>query len=130
MSKLTPKKLSVEDFPSQQWIGKLLAPVNDFFNQVYQGWNNGITVDENLHQEIREIKLVVDSNAFPLKFKSKFSVYPKGMTVIYCVDTAGAGPSEAPWISWSFNNGQIEVFSITGLTTGKTYNLKIHVIYS
>ncbi|WP_374028334.1 hypothetical protein ACES2J_08355 [Bdellovibrio bacteriovorus] len=131
MSKLTPKKLTVEDFGSQQsWIGKLFTPLNDFFSQVYQGWNNGITIEDNLHQEIRDVKIVVDANSFPMKIKAKFATYPKGVTVIYCVDAAGGAPTTAPWVSWSYSNGQIEISNITGLTVGKTYNLKIHVIYT
>lgn len=130
MSKITPKKLTVEDFSSEQsWIGKLLSPLNDFFSQVYQGWNNGITVEENLFQEIKDIKIVLDANSFPLKIKSKFNTYPKGITTIYCQDTQGGGPTVAPWVTWSFNNGQIEIANISGLTSGKTYHLKIHVIY-
>jgi len=131
MSKLTPKKLTVEDFTEQQsWIGKLLQPLNDFFSQVYQGWNNGITVEENLHQEFRDLKFTVDSTTFPIKVKSKFSVYPKSLTIVYCQDSTGAGPTAAPWASWTYNNGQIQISSITGLTVGKTYTVRIHVIYS
>lgn len=130
MSKLTPKKLTIEDFPSQQsWITPLLQSLNDFFQQVYQGWNNGLTIEDNLYQEIRETKIVVDGNSFPIKLKSKFAVYPKSVMVIYCQDTTGSGPTTAPWVSWSYNNNQIEISSITGLTSGKTYNLKLHIIY-
>lgn len=130
MSKITPKKLTVEDFLDQQsWIGKLLQPLNDFFSQINQGWNNGITIEDNLFQEIRDVKLVVDANTFPQKIKAKFNKYPQAVLVIYCLDTLGGSPTTAPWVSWSFNNGQIEISNITGLTSGKTYNLKIHVIY-
>lgn len=131
MSKLTPRKLTVEDFPDEQsWIGSLLQPLNDFFSQVYQGWNNGISIEENLHQELRDLKLVVDVKTFPFKVKAKFNTYPKGVVVIYCQDTAGGAPTTAPWVSWTYSNGQIKITNITGLTVGKTYNLKLHIIYS
>lgn len=131
MSKLTPKKLTLEDFPDQQsWLGKLLSPLNDFFSQVYQGWNNGLSIEDNLHQELREVKIVLDANSFPMKIKAKFNVYPKAVTVVHCVDSTGGAPTTAPWVSWSYSNGQINITNVTGLTPGKTYILKFHIIYS
>jgi hypothetical protein len=130
MSKLSPRKLTVEDFKDQQnWIGKLLSPMNDYFQQIYQGWNNGITVEDNLFREIRELKFTVDASTFPLRFKPKFASTPKGMNLIYCIDADGTDLTQVPCVNFRTNNGLIEITSIGGLTTGHTYTLRLEVIY-
>lgn len=129
--RLSSKKLTVEDFKDEQgWIGKLLQPLNDFFGQVNQGFNNGLTVEDNFSQEIKEIKFLNDSTNFPLNFKTKFSINPKGLTLIYCVDSSNAALTVQPWLNWSYNNGIITIRSITGLVTSSTYTIRILVIYN
>ena len=129
--RLSSKKLSVEDFKEQQsWIAKLLQPLNDFFSQVNQGFNNGLTVEDNLSQEIKEIKFLNNSTNFPLSFKTKFATNPKGLTLIYCVDSSNADLTVQPCLNWSYNNGIITIRSITGLVTSNTYTIRLLVIYS
>lgn len=130
MSKISNRKLTLEDFKDQQsWIGKLLQTMNNFFGDVFQAMNNGISIEDNLYQEIKELKFLNDSTTFPLEFKTKFNVYPKGLSVISCRDTSNADLAASPFINWSFNNGVVRISSITGLTSNKTYTMNIHVIY-
>lgn len=129
--RLSSKKLSVEDFKEQQsWIAKLLQPLNDFFSQVNQGFNNGLTVEDNLSQEIKEIKFLNDSTNFPLSFKTKFASNPKGLTLIYCVDSSNTDLTVQPCLNWSYNNGIITIRSITGLVSSSTYTIRVLVIYN
>ena len=129
--KLSSKKLSLEDFKEQQqWIGGLLQTINDTLGQLVQLLNNGISIEDNLHQEIKEIKFLNDSTAFPIKFKTKFNTYPKGLQLIYCIDSSNVDLTSCPFINWSFSNGIITITSITGLTVSRTYTARILVIYS
>lgn len=131
MSKISNRKLTLEDFKDQQeWIGKLLQTLNNFIGDVFQAMNNGLTVEDNLNQEIKELKFLNDSTTFPLDFKTKFNVYPKGLSVISCRDSSNVDLTTAPFVNWSFNNGVIRITSITGLTSGRTYKMNLHVIYS
>lgn len=128
--KLSSRRFTVEEFPEQQsWIGKFIAPMNQFIQEVFSGLNNNITIADNLRQEIRELKFVNDASNLPLKFKTKFNQLPKGLYIIYCVDSDGGTASGNPWLTWSFNDGQLTVSNITNLTASKTYTLRILVIY-
>lgn len=130
MSKISNRKLTLEDFKDQQsWIGGLLQAINNFFGDVFQAMNNGISVQDNLYQEIKEIKFLNDSTTFPLEFKTKFNVYPKGLNIVSCRDSSNADLTAAPFANWTFNNGIVRISSITGLTSGRTYTMNIHVIY-
>lgn len=130
MSKVTPRKLTIEDFKDQQaWIGKLLSPLNDFIQQTIGAFSNGLTVEDNLFREIRELKFVVDAGAYPQRFRPKFKGYPKGINLIDCRDSNGADLTTTPFVNWRLNNDLLEVTSVVGLTSGHTYILRLEVIY-
>ena len=80
MSKLTPQRFSVEEFTAQKdWIGKLFSPLNSFTGDIIRAFSNSITIDDNLFQEIKEIKYVNSPTNFPLKFRTKFNSNPRGL---------------------------------------------------
>jgi hypothetical protein len=130
--RITPKKFLVEDFgkEEQSWIGNLLSPLNNLIQELFIGLNNGLTISDNLFQEIKELKLFNDTTNFPLKFKSKFNKIPAGMVVIYCIDSNGGMPLNFPQPNWSYSNQQITINSISNLTAGLTYTVRFHVIYA
>ena len=130
MSKLSPKKISVEDFDQDQsWISKVVSPLNEFIQQVLSGWNNGITVEDNLFREIKELKFINSTTAYPIKFKPKFTSQPKGMNVIYFKNSNGVDMTVVPCVNWRSNNSLIELTSIGGLTTDHTYTIRLEIIY-
>lgn len=131
MAKLTGSKFTVEGFPEQaSWIGKFFSSLNQFIGETLAAFNNGITVSENLYQELREVKFVNSSGNFPLKFVSKFSSLPKSVQIIYCYnETDGTTQTITTLPVWTYTNGQISISSITGLTASKTYLIRVHVIY-
>lgn len=127
--KITPRKYTLEDFKDQSWIGKLLSPLNSFIESVYALTQNNVSIEDNLFQEIKEIKFVNNAANFPLKFQTKFNKLPKSVLCIYCVATDGTTSSAQPWATWSYSNSQIQIDSLTSLTTDKTYIIRVHVIY-
>ncbi len=129
MAKLNSRKFTLEDFKDQSWIGALLSPLNNFIQEVYSGFQNNLTVTDNLYQEIKTIKFVNDSSNFPLKFETKFNRQPVAVQIIYAVATNGTTASAQPWPTWSFADGSLTISALTGLTAGLTYNIKIFVIY-
>jgi hypothetical protein len=54
---LTVKKLLVEDFPpeQQEWIAKLLQPINLFIEQVNFALINDLTLQENARAQVRTV---------------------------------------------------------------------------
>ena len=131
MGKISPRKFSLEDFPSAPaWMGAFLSTLNQFIQEVYSGTQNNVTVEDNLYREIKELKFTLDSATYPISFKPKWNVNPKGMAVIYCLASDGTSPSTYPWISYSMTSkGLIEISAILGLTSGKTYSIRMEIIY-
>lgn len=131
MSKLQPAKLTLEDFKEQRsWISPLFSVLNSFTGDIVRAFSNGINVEDNLYQEIKEIKWRSSSGDFPLKFRPKFNVNPKGLFPIYLYNnTLGTYSILAPWIVWTYTNGDVVISDISGLTVGNTYTIRILVIY-
>lgn len=130
--KLNTRKFLMEDFKDQEsWIAKLLTPLNQIIQELTTGINsNNISVSENLRQEIKEVKVYDDPSSYPFVFKQKFSQIPIGLSVIYCKTNSGITPITVPWIDWDYlGTDQLRINSISGLTPGLTYTIKIHVIY-
>lgn len=127
--RLTNRKFQQEDFKDQTWIGRLLSPLNTFISEVYNGFQNNLTITDNLYQEIKTLTFVNETSNFPLIFKTKFNKYPEGLSLIYCQDSTGGYPSVQPLVQWSFNNGLLSISSISGLTVSSKYTFKFHIIY-
>ena len=128
---VNPQQFTVESFPEQQsWIAKLFGPLNQFTGDVVRGLRNQITVQDNLFQEIKELKFVNESVTFPLRFTGKFSSSPQGLLVIYIYNNTDAVYStSAPHLEWSWSNNQVVISAISGLTASKTYTMRVLVIY-
>jgi hypothetical protein len=131
MSKLNPQRFSTEEFPEQQdWISKLFQPLNQFTDEVVRAFSNSFNIEDNLFQEIKEIKYVNSASNFPLKFRTKFNSSPKGLSVIYLFNnTTGSYSALQPWVVWSFKNNEIEITSISGLTAASTYTIRLLAFY-
>jgi len=131
MSKINPQRFSTEEFPDQNdWIGKLFSPLNQFTGDVVRAFANSLTVEDNLYQEIREIKWVNSATNFPLKFRTKFNLSPRGLTPIYLLNnTTGAYSTAAPWVVWSYQNNEVTISNISGLTAASTYTIRLWVTY-
>ena len=131
MALLNPQQFTVESFPEQNsWIGKLFSPLNQLTGDIVRAFRNNLTITDNLFQEIKEIKFVNSSANFPLKFTTKFSQAPLGLFYIYIYNTTDATySSTAPHLVWSYADNQVSISTITGLTSGKTYTLRVLAIY-
>lgn len=131
MAKINSQKFTTEEFQDQiKWIGKLFAPLNQFIGDVISGFRNGLTIEDNFYQEIKEIKWTNSAQNFPLKFRTKFVAHPKGMIPIYLLNnTTGAFSTAAPWLEWGYADGQVSIGAISGLTPNSTYTIRLLVIY-
>lgn len=129
--KLSPAKLTLEDFPKQRdWIGPLFSILNAFTGDIVRAFSNQLNIEDNLYQEIKEYKFKNSTNDFPLKFQTKFNVSPKGMIPIYVFNnTLSTFSTTAPVVVWSFAEGTLSISSITGLTTDSTYTIRFLIFY-
>lgn len=131
MSKLPNQSFSAEDFQDQKdWIGKLFGPINKLIIDLVSFFNNGITVQDNLYQEIKEIRFTNNATNFPLKFRTKFQKHPQGMFYIYLFNnTTNEMSAEVPAFVWDYSNGEISIDDLTGLTADSKYTIRLLAIY-
>lgn len=131
MSKIDPQQFTTEEFPDQNdWIGKLFTPLNKLTGDIVRAFSNGFSVEDNLYQEIKEVKWVNSATNFPVKFRTKFNKAPKGLVQIYLLNnTTGAYSLAAPWVVWSYQNNAVTISAISGLTAASTYTMRLWVVY-
>lgn len=92
----------VEDFPSQQaWIGELLNPLNNAFEQINQALNKSLTIADNLDAETQEITF---TGSETVSFKVSTKNRPKGVIVSNFVTVSGTAPTAAVQPVWSYNS--------------------------
>lgn len=130
--RLSSRKFNVEDFKDaqvQSWISTLLQPLNIFMQEIYAGMQNQVTM-ENLSQEVRSFSFTNNAGEFPIQIKTKINQYPQGVTVLYCKTDQDLGPSSTPWLDWTFSSQTLNISSISNLTSGLNYTLRILIIYS
>lgn len=133
MARLNSQRFTVESFKEQEkWISPLLAGLNQFFGEIISSYGNNLSVEENLSQEIKELKFANQTANFPIKFKAKIQRPPKCIYIGYVFNqTDGSSTlSAAPWANTTYVNGEIQIDSIVGLTTNKTYVIRLHIIYN
>jgi hypothetical protein len=131
MTAINPQKFTTEEFQEQaSWIGKLFSPLNQFIQDVVSASTNGLTIQDNFAQEMKDIKWVNSGTNFPLKFKTKFAKYPKGIFPIYLFNNSlGSYSTLPPWVVWGYSDSQVTISDISGLTSGSTYTIRLLVIY-
>lgn len=128
--KLSSKRFLAEDFKDSPELLPLLTALNTTLQELQLLNINKVNIEDNLNQEILELKFLNDSVAFPMRVKTKFATTPKGLSCIYCQATDGTTASNTPWFTWSFANQLLTISSMTNLTSNKTYNIRLHIIYS
>lgn len=130
--KLNSQKILIESFKENAWIAPLLTILNQFMGELVNGLNNNnITIEDNLKQELKDITFVNSSGNFPLRFTTKFAQLPKAVQIAYCLNkTDSVTESITTLPVWNYITNQIVINSITGLTSGKNYLIRVHVIYN
>jgi hypothetical protein len=131
VARINPQLFTLESFPEQQsWIGKLFGPLNQLTGDIVRAFRNQLTIEDNLYQEIKEIKYINQTANFPLRFTPKFGASPKGLMSIYIYnETDAVYSTSAPHVVWSYNGNQIVISDISGLVTDKKYTIRLLVIY-
>lgn len=122
------KRFLVEDFPSQQaWIGELLNPLNQAFEQLSQALNKNLTIGDNLDAEIQEITFTgSDTVSFKVATKSR----PKGVVVSNFSTVSGSAPTSAVQPVWTYNstNQTITISSwFGGLSASAKYRVTLFI---
>lgn len=122
------KNLKTEDYLEQKsWIGKLLAPLNQFMQVVYSTLNGGIEFGTNIRSQVTEVTYEVGVTSFPIRFQSSIGK-PQGLLVVNVVDISDTPTtlSAAVFPDWSYVQGMVHINALVGLSTaGKKYRLTV-----
>lgn len=128
-----------EDIPdAEDWIEKLLTPLNQFMEGVYQALNRGIAFNDNLEANLVDVVFTTDAAyATPTDFGSSVTFAnplkkrPVGVVIVSLVpyDNINLSIFAATSVSWRINyEGQIEIGYITGLAASTKYRAKLMVL--
>ena len=126
------KRLAVEDFAGQKdWIGKLFAPINQFFESIASALNGGLTFADNMSAVVRSISVPNGSASFPLYFSWGKKVKPIGLWVVNARETSGTHTNFSSAISadWEYTtDGLVKINAFPGLPTSTGYTVTVVAI--
>lgn len=130
MAKLPPvQRLVTEDFSDQKkWIGKLLSPINQFMESIYQSLNRGLTLKDNLAADVLETQL---EGVFPAKIAWTLKSKPVAVLVgqVELVSGATVSLSSAVGIRWSYNGqGVLQIDQVLGITPSATAKYRLTLV--
>ena len=127
--RLTEEDLA--DAPKGNWKAKLLYAYNLFMQQIYSGLQNQLTPEQNDICQVKTFTLI--GSPTPSKniysFTTSFSYYPSRLTLGQIIPLDGSSYifGAAPFISWNFNNGVLNILGICGLTDKVPYQITVEV---
>lgn len=132
MAKLNgTRKLFVEDFDTKDraLVGKLAFTLNPFLNSVVDALDRNLTINDNLNASEITIQFTAPaSKASPIKTKTELNTNCIGtlITSVENLDNNNEILASAPFIQ--FNNSddnQIQIYNVTGLTSGNRYRVRV-----
>lgn len=124
------KRIVKEDFDKedQPLIEKLATVFNLFQEQVYYAFNNGITLTENVMAQTVTFRVQVNSVGEPTQnsqIKYTLKTRPLGHQVINIRSLDGSLLNGSPFLLYDINQDIITIKQITGLLSGKTYEITV-----
>lgn len=117
------KRVQRENMPdAPAWIDEIITIVNNFFQNIYKILNKGITLQDNVRCEIREIERIapIQDLAIPTKI-----LPPTGIIML---SITGPEFSDPVVMRAHVTQSNVIVDTITGLTSGSTYKVRILIL--
>lgn len=131
------KRIIKEQLPPdvQKWIDVLLIPINNFISQATYALTNQLTFTDNFLATIKQVTIATTD--LPYTFNHGLTVQPTIMFIGQIQEAVNGTPVGNPtilttpaiaqWVLGS-NGTSIQILNVTGLTTGKSYNITFVVI--
>lgn len=117
------------DAPKGSWKEKLLYAINLFIQQIYTGLSNQLTPEQNCIAQTKTFSITGSSTTAKnvYNFVANFNYNPAGMDLLSIQPTNGSSTifTVAPFVSWSYLNGTINIDGICGLTDGVPYTVTV-----
>jgi hypothetical protein len=120
----------MKDAPKGAWKTNLEYALNLFWQQLYNGIQNGFTPEENMREQTVSFPLVGSSIAANniYTFTTLFS-YAPNFVEWWVVPTNGSVKTSAIEITGSYANNSFIITGIAGLITNVPYNITIRLWY-
>jgi len=125
------QRLILEEFPGQQdWIEKLIGPINLFFQTVVNALNKQLTFRENIDCEFYEQRV---TGAYPVDLAWTRKAAPRAAWIAYAREADGEHVTfTSPlFLDWEFtSDGQFRINDIVNLgdTDAAPFNIRIIAI--
>lgn len=126
------KRIVTEDFAKedQELVNKLAFTMNSFFEQVAQGFNKNLTIEDNFNMELKEIVLTVDASGIPTTtaaYQSTLRTKVRGHIILMArnVTDPTVYPTGAPFITFMQNEKIVTIQHVTGLQAANSYRFLI-----
>lgn len=130
MSKIPPiRRISIEDFKDQaDWIGKLLVPINLFFDLTSSNLNRSLTIADNFAGDLRVVEL---DGTYPLALSWTLLAKPVAVMVGQAVRSDGSASTltTAVQVQWSFNQSrQLSIDGVVGIVPSTTAKYQLSLV--
>ncbi len=118
----------LNDAPKGVWKEKLLYAINLFFQQIYSGLTNALTPEQNCIAQTKTF--VISGRATPAEnvysFAAAYTYPPLGADILDIRPLSGSTVfTVAPFVSWSYLNGTINIIGICGLSDDILYTITV-----
>lgn len=115
------QKVSIQDAEAEtSGVRDILTAFNAFGDSVLKLFSGMITL-VNMRNKV--ISLTVKTNSFPMTIPVSFEPYR--VDIVQARTVAGEPVGDMVQASWTYNNGNVVIDNIYGLTIGIAYNVKI-----
>lgn len=122
------KRILTESFPGVKWISALLAPLNQFIEEVNRALNNELTIAENFDGVVKDV--IVDGT-YPIRFVWSRSARPTVAWIGYARELSGPHTALTDPLSldWEFSgDGYFKINAIPGLAASASAKWVIKVV--
>lgn len=107
------------------WLDKVIYAFNRLADSVYTAFNNGLTMSDNMRAQVFVLK--ISTTDLPYRMASTRPVTDAWVTAIYEDSGSRVDFTTAVWVDWVYDasSSNFVVYNISGITVGKTYNIRI-----
>ncbi len=127
---LSISRLSREEFKdAPAWFDRLLAWLNQFLEQTAFALKGNLTLEQNVAAQVKAFSVLAGAGAADntASFLCTLKTAPRALLAGSVVQRGGnyVAITAAVSVFWRFENGNVLITSITGLTAGQTYDFVV-----
>jgi hypothetical protein len=122
------KRILTESFPEVKWIGTLLAPINQFIEEVNRALNNELTFADNFDGMV---KTITADGTYPVKFQWTRKSRPVVAWIGYIreIDGEHTNLGAAVSLDWEYTgDGTFKINALPGLSASAADKFYVTIV--